>query len=85
MHITVNGPHRSGIGYVREDNRIGMIQDDYKQGNSLNGVGTHQCASATSSDIPKVKSATMINQVEPVTTINYDEVVINKVGNDKSC
>ena len=82
MRSTVTGPYRSGIGYVRKDNKLGMVQDDHKLGDSLNGAATHECCPDTMSEIKKVKSATMINQVESGTIINYDEVVINKVGDD---
>ena len=41
MRCTVNGPYRSGIGYVRKDNKLGMVQDGYKLGNALNGIATH--------------------------------------------
>ena len=80
MRITVAEPYRSGICYVREDNKLGMVLDDYKLGNSLHGVATHEFVPDTRSGIPKVKSATRINQVESATTINYDAVISNKFG-----
>ena len=61
-----------------------MVRGDYKVGDSLNRVVTHEYVPATRSDIPKVKSATTINYVDSSTTINYDEVISNKVGDDKS-
>ena len=51
----------SGIGFFHEDNKLGMVQDDYKLGDSLNGVKTHECCLDTRCEITKVKSATMIN------------------------
>ena len=60
-----------------------MVRDDYKLGNSLNVVAIHECGPATRSDIPKVKSATTINEVEYATTISYNEFFSNKVGDDK--
>ena len=59
MHDVVTGPHRSGIivvrrsgmlfvrkdnklGYVRKDNKLGMVRDDYKLGDSLNRVATNE-------------------------------------------
>ena len=60
MWSTVTGPYRSGIGYAREDNKLGMVQDDYKLGNSLNGMATHECGPANRSEITKVKSAKTI-------------------------
>ena len=59
-----------------------MVRDDYKLGDSLNGVATHECCPDTMSEITKVKSATTINYVGSGTIINYDEVVINKVGDE---
>ena len=61
MRSTITGPYRSGIGYVHKDNKLGMIRDDYKLCNSLNGVATHECCPDTMSEITKVKSATTIN------------------------
>ena len=57
-----------------------MTQDDYKLGNSLNGVATQEYLPATINEITKVKTATTMNYVDSRTTINYDEVVSNKVG-----
>ena len=61
MYSNVTGPYRSGIGYVRKDNKLGMVRYDYRLGNSLNGVATHKCGTATRSEITKVKSAKTIN------------------------
>ena len=61
-----------------------MVRDDYKLGNSLNGVATHECCPDTRSEINQVKSTTTINKVESATAINYDEVARNKFGDDKS-
>ena len=60
-----------------------MVRGDYKVGDSLNRVVTHEYVPATRSDIPKVKSATTINEVEYATTISYNEFFSNKVGDDK--
>ena len=38
-----------------------MVRDDYKLDDSLNGVATHDCCTATSNEITKVKSAKTIN------------------------
>ena len=61
MRSTVTGTYRSGIGYVHKDNKLGIVQDDYKLGYSLKGVTTHECDPATKSDITKVKSTKKIN------------------------
>ena len=61
MKITDTGPYRSGTGYVRKYNKLGMVRDDYKIGDSLNGVETHECCPSTRSEITKVKYATTIN------------------------
>ena len=61
MRSTVTGTYRSEIGYVHKDNKLGMVQDDHKLGNSLNGVAKYECCQDTGSDITKVNSATMIN------------------------
>ena len=50
----------SGIGYVREYNKLGMVRDDYKLDNSLNRVTTHECGTSTKSDMTKVKSVNTI-------------------------
>ena len=50
-----------------------MVQDDYKLGDSLNEVATYECCPATRSEMPWDEAAT---------TINYDEVISNKIGND---
>ena len=61
MRSTVTGTYRSGIGYFREDNKLAMVLDDYKLGNSLNGVATNDCGPATRSEITKVESVKTIN------------------------
>ena len=38
-----------------------MVQYDYKLGNSINGVATHECGPDTRSDITKVKYVKTIN------------------------
>ena len=43
MWSTVTGPYRGGIGYVREDNKLGMVLDDYRLGDSLEVVATREC------------------------------------------
>ena len=53
MHITVTGTYLSVIVYVHEDNKLGIIRDDYKLGNSLNRVATNECGPATRSEITK--------------------------------
>ena len=82
MWSTNTGPYWIGKGYVRKDNKLGMVQQDYKLGYSLNGVATHECFPDTMSEITKVKSATKINQVGSGTITNYYEVVSNKVDDD---
>ena len=82
MRSTVTGPYRSGIGHACKYNKLGMVRDEYEIGNSINRVITHKCGPATRSDIYKINSVTTINWVESATTINYDEVVSNKVGDD---
>ena len=62
-----------GIGYVRKDNKLGMVQDDYKLGDSLNGVATHEFC-------PYIRN--YITKVESAMTIKYDEVVSNNVDDD---
>ena len=42
------------MGYVRKDNKLGMVRDDHKLGNSLNGVATHECCPDTMSEITNV-------------------------------
>ena len=61
MHITVTGTYLSVIVYVHEDNKLGIIRDDYKLGNSLNRVATHECGPATRNEINKVNYAKKIN------------------------
>ena len=61
MRSTVTGPYRSVIGYVCKDNKLGMVQDDHKLGDSLNRVATHECFPDTRSEITKVNSSTTIN------------------------
>ena len=61
MQINVTGPYRSGIGYVSKDNKLVMFRYNYKLGNSLNGVATHEYGPDTRSEISKVKSAKKIN------------------------
>ena len=58
MRSTVTGPYRSGICYAHKDKKLGMIWDDYKIGDSLKGVETHEYGPATRSEINKVKYAT---------------------------
>ena len=50
-----------------------MVRDDYELGDSLNVVATHDYFPDTRSEI---------NSVDSAMTINYDEVVSNKVGDD---
>ena len=38
-----------------------MVQDEYKLGDSLNGVATRECCPDTRSEITKFKSAMTIN------------------------
>ena len=59
-----------------------MVRDDYKLINLLNGVATHEFGPDTRSKIHNVTYATAIKKVDSATTINYDEVVSNKVGDD---
>ena len=73
MQRTVTGTYRSGIG---------MVRCEYKIRSSLNRVATHEFCQSTCSEITKIMSATMTKYVESATTINYDEVVRNKVGDD---
>ena len=61
MRRTGTGPYMSGIGYVRKDYKLGMVQDDFKLGDSLNGVATHEFGTANMSWITKVKSTNKIN------------------------
>ena len=61
MQRTVTGTHRSGIGCVRKDNKLGMVRDDCELGDSLKGVATHDCGPDTRSEITMVDSATAIN------------------------
>ena len=61
MQSTVTRPYRSGIGYFRKDNKLGMVPDDHKLGDSLNVVATHECDTATRSEITKVISAMTMN------------------------
>ena len=82
IQSTVTGTYRSGIGYVHKDNKLGIVQDDYKLGNSLNGLATHECCQDTRSEITKVTSETTINQVDSTTTKQYYEVISKKVGDD---
>ena len=49
MRSTITGPYRRGICYFREDNKLGMVRDDHKLGDSLNGVATHECCLDTMS------------------------------------
>ena len=81
MRSTVTGTYMSGIGYVRKKSKLGMVRDDHILGDSINGMAIHECCPDTMSEITKVKSATMINQVEYGMTINDDEVVRKKVDN----
>ena len=74
----------SGIGYVCEYKKKGLVQDDFRQGNSLNGVTKHDCGPSTRIEITKVKYTTTITLVDSKNTIKYDEFFRNKVGNDKS-
>ena len=59
--ITVTGPYRSVIDYIGKDNKLVMVRYDYKLGNSLNGVVTHEYFPATRSNIDNIKSATTMN------------------------
>ena len=61
MRSTVTGTYRIVIDYVRENNKLGMVLYDYKLGDSLNGVATHECGPTTRSEMTQVKSATTIN------------------------
>ena len=60
-----------------------MVRDNYKLGDSLNGVATYECGPTTGSEITKVKSTITINQVDSATKISYDELIRNNVGDDK--
>ena len=53
MWSTVDVPYKRGIGYIYEENKLGMVRDDYKLGDSLNGVATHECCPAIRSEITK--------------------------------
>ena len=61
MWSTVIGTYRRGICYARKDNKLGMVRDDYKPGDSLTGVATYECCPDTRSEITKVNYATTIN------------------------
>ena len=60
MRITVTGSYSSVIGYVHENHKLDMVQDDYKLGNSLSRVAMHECCTDTRSDITKLKSTKTI-------------------------
>ena len=59
-----------------------MVRDNYKLGDSLSRVATHECGPTTRSEITKVKSATPIHLVGSATTINYDEFIRKNVGDN---
>ena len=61
MRSTVTGTYSSQIFYVHKENKLGIVLDDYKLGNSLNGVATHGCGPDTRSEITKVNSEKTIN------------------------
>ena len=51
MWSTDTGPYRSVIGYVSEDNKLDLVRYEYKQGDSLNKVATHDYGPSNRSEI----------------------------------